>query len=157
MAADLHRIQRHGKIASQPTAWTISRDAIESGTVGQYDKDQKLLSGDRAAGPLPYARLPVHSIPSSWMTHPSPGSITRTSKSGWTLSPTRWKTVKTVVEVKWENPKTGHNGTLTPLNKKTHDGMDCRDVDIRNFAGNFTGRAIHLMCRKDGKWLAITN
>lgn len=61
------------------------------------------------------------------------------------------------VEVKWENPKTGHNGTLTPLNKKTHDGMDCRDVDIRNFAGDFTGRAIHLMCRKDGKWLAITN
>lgn len=61
------------------------------------------------------------------------------------------------VEVQWENPKTGHHGTVTPLNRKRHDGMDCRDVDIRNFAGNFTGRAIHLMCRKDGDWMAVTN
>ena len=60
------------------------------------------------------------------------------------------------VEVKWENPKTGHNGTIVPLNHKTHQGMDCRDVDIRNFAGNFSGRAIHLMCEKDGNWLAVT-
>lgn len=59
-------------------------------------------------------------------------------------------------EFKWENPKTGHNGTIIPLNRKTHEGMDCRDVDIQNFAGNFTGRAIHLMCRKDGDWLAVT-
>ena len=61
------------------------------------------------------------------------------------------------VEHKWENPKTGHNGTIVPLNSKTHEGMACRDVDIRNAAGNFTGRAIHLMCKKDGKWLAVTN
>ena len=60
------------------------------------------------------------------------------------------------VEVKWENPKTGHNGTIVPLNRKTHQGMDCRDVDIRNFAGNFTGRAIHLMCKKDDNWVVVT-
>lgn len=59
-------------------------------------------------------------------------------------------------EFKWENPKSGHNGTIIPLNSKTHDGMDCRDVDIRNYAGNFTGRAIHMMCRKDGNWVAVT-
>ena len=58
-------------------------------------------------------------------------------------------------EYTWENPKTGHNGIVTPLNTKTHDGMHCRDVDIRNFAGNFSGRAIHLMCRKDGDWMAV--
>ena len=40
------------------------------------------------------------------------------------------------VEVKWENPKTGHKGTITPMNRKTHEGMDCRDVDIRNVAGS---------------------
>lgn len=59
-------------------------------------------------------------------------------------------------EVKWENPKTGHGGTITPLNAKTHNGMDCRDADIRNFAGDFTGQSVYLMCKKDGKWLAVT-
>ena len=59
-------------------------------------------------------------------------------------------------EVKWENPKTGHGGAITPLNTITQDGMDCRDVELRNFAGDFTGRSAHLMCRKDGKWLAVT-
>ena len=60
------------------------------------------------------------------------------------------------VEVKWENPKTGHGGTVTPLNRKTHDGMDCRDVDVSNVAGTFTGRAVHMMCKKNGDWLAVT-
>lgn len=60
-------------------------------------------------------------------------------------------------EVKWENPKTGHHGTIVPLNTKTHDGMDCREADVRNFAGSFTGRGIHLMCKTgDGEWKAIT-
>ena len=60
-------------------------------------------------------------------------------------------------EVTWENPKTGHHGSIVPLNTKTHEGMDCRDADIRNFAGSFTGRGIHLMCKTDdGKWRAIT-
>ena len=60
-------------------------------------------------------------------------------------------------ETKWENPKTGHYGTIVPLNTRTHDGMDCRDADIRNFAGSFTGRGIHLMCKTDdGVWRAIT-
>lgn len=60
------------------------------------------------------------------------------------------------VAVEWENPKTGHGGSIVPLNTKTQDGMDCREVDIRNVAGNFSGRAIHLMCRKDGSWVVIT-
>ena len=58
--------------------------------------------------------------------------------------------------VEWENAKTGNHGTVTPLNRKTRDGMDCRELEIRNFAGSFTGRAIHLMCKIGDEWKAVT-
>ena len=58
--------------------------------------------------------------------------------------------------VEWENAKTGNHGIVTPLNRKTRDGMDCRELEIRNFAGSFTGRAIHLMCKIGDEWKAVT-
>ena len=59
-------------------------------------------------------------------------------------------------EVAWENSKTGNHGTVTPMNRISRDGMDCRELDIRNFAGNFSGRAVHLMCKIGNEWKAIT-
>ena len=59
-------------------------------------------------------------------------------------------------EVKWENPKSGIHGTVTPLNQITHEGMACREVDLRNFAGDFRGQAVHLMCKVGDDWRAIT-
>lgn len=59
------------------------------------------------------------------------------------------------VEVKWENTKTGHHGSITPLNKITRDGMDCRRVDIHNVAEPFKGGARYLLCKHDdGEWRA---
>ena len=65
--------------------------------------------------------------------------------------------VENGVTVDWKNPKTGHHGTVTPRSRTTRDGMECREVDIQNVAGNFNGRAIHLMCKMDGEWKAVTN
>ena len=59
-------------------------------------------------------------------------------------------------EVEWENSKTGNHGTVTPLSRKNRDGMDCRELEIHNFAGSFTGRARHLMCKIGDEWKAVT-
>lgn len=60
------------------------------------------------------------------------------------------------VVVEWENPKTRNHGSVTPLNSKIHEGFHCRDADIKNFAGTFTGRTIRLMCKTDdGSWRVV--
>ena len=57
------------------------------------------------------------------------------------------------VAVKWKNTETGHHGSITPLNRITRDGMDCRRVDIQNVAEPFNGGARYLLCKHDdGEW-----
>ena len=57
------------------------------------------------------------------------------------------------VEVRWENTETGHHGSITPLNKITQDGMDCRRVDLQNVAEPFNGGVRYLLCKHDdGEW-----
>ena len=57
------------------------------------------------------------------------------------------------IEVKWENPETGYHGSITPLNQITRDGKDCRQVNIRNIAGDFRGSGDYLFCQyEDGEW-----
>jgi|GEM_PF-824131 surface antigen len=56
---------------------------------------------------------------------------------------------------RWENPKTGASGVVTPLKSYQRDGMACRVVEIFNEAQGFSGRTRHDFCKQpDGTWKA---
>jgi surface antigen len=53
----------------------------------------------------------------------------------------------------WRNAKTGASGTVTPMNRLTLDGLDCRRARIVNRFGSQTGEAIYRFCEKPkGQW-----
>jgi surface antigen len=55
--------------------------------------------------------------------------------------------------VKWRNEQSGHSGSLTPISRLEVDGMPCRDLMIRNFAGGVNGGGTYRLCRmQDGDW-----
>ena len=58
--------------------------------------------------------------------------------------------------VSWENPKSKHSGSLTPLSTYSIEGLKCRDVEISNRANGATGNTIFEFCQEsDGKWGAV--
>lgn len=58
--------------------------------------------------------------------------------------------------VSWENPKSGHFGSLTPLGTATRNGATCRQLRIVNNAKGMMGSSIYEFCQKpDGKWGAV--
>lgn len=54
---------------------------------------------------------------------------------------------------RWENPKTGASGVVTPLKSFQRDGAPCRLVEIFNEAQGFSGRTRYDFCKQpDGTW-----
>lgn len=53
----------------------------------------------------------------------------------------------------WENPETGHKGSVTPLNRKEIQGLSCREAQIYNSAGGRTATSKFTLCQHaDGEW-----
>jgi surface antigen len=52
----------------------------------------------------------------------------------------------------WENPKTGHKGTVTPLKTYEDSGMTCRTVRFSSEAADLTGTSTHSLCKKADRW-----
>lgn len=57
------------------------------------------------------------------------------------------------VKLEWENPETGHKGSVTPLDRKKIQGLICRDAQIFNSAGGRTANSRFTLCQhEDGAW-----
>lgn len=57
--------------------------------------------------------------------------------------------------VSWENPETGHGGTLTPLSSSEKDGNRCRVLRVENHANKLEATGNFEYCRQaDGTWRA---
>ena len=53
----------------------------------------------------------------------------------------------------WENPETGHSGTLVVTRTGKINGQTCKKLQIHNKANNLEGNAVYLFCQQaDGKW-----
>ncbi len=60
--------------------------------------------------------------------------------------------------VEWKNDESGNHGTLKPVSRVEVDGRECRDVEVRNFAGNLVGGGTFRLCRmEDGEWKLLSN
>lgn len=58
--------------------------------------------------------------------------------------------------VVWDNPKSGHFGSMTPVSTTIKNGAACRLVKIESTAGGTTGGALYEFCQSpDGKWTAV--
>jgi surface antigen len=58
---------------------------------------------------------------------------------------------------RWENPKTGASGVLTPTSTVEQHGTKCRRLEIVNNVQGLTGRSTFNMCRQaDGSWASST-
>jgi surface antigen len=58
---------------------------------------------------------------------------------------------------RWENPKTGASGTLTPVSTFEQNGMKCRRLEIVSDAQGLTARSTFNMCKQaDGTWVNFT-
>ena len=56
-------------------------------------------------------------------------------------------------KIGWENPETGHSGSVKPINTTERDGLTCRKTRFFNSAEGLTAIQIHRLCRqKDGTW-----
>lgn len=56
-------------------------------------------------------------------------------------------------EVAWSNPDTGHQGTVTPLDRAEERGVTCRSTRVFNSAGGVTNSGVYRFCREpDGTW-----
>ena len=57
------------------------------------------------------------------------------------------------IKIGWENPETGHSGSVKPINTTQRDGQTCRKTRFFNSAESLTAIQIHRLCRqKDGTW-----
>lgn len=55
--------------------------------------------------------------------------------------------------VSWENPETGHSGSLTPLKTVTTNGATCRQLKVVNSARGTMADSIYEFCQEpDGRW-----
>jgi surface antigen len=53
----------------------------------------------------------------------------------------------------WENPDTGHSGSVTVLSTYEEDGRRCRKAKFTNEARGMTGIQTHRLCKvADGTW-----
>ena len=56
-------------------------------------------------------------------------------------------------KIGWENPETGHSGSVKPINTTERNGMTCRKTRFFNSAEGLTAIQIHRLCKqKDGSW-----
>lgn len=56
-------------------------------------------------------------------------------------------------KIGWENPETGHSGSVKPINTIEKDGTTCRKTRFFNSAEGLTAIQIHRLCKqKDGTW-----
>lgn len=54
---------------------------------------------------------------------------------------------------RWENPKTGAHGDLTPRASFDRAGQPCRDLEVANSARGRDNRMIVTLCKQsDGDW-----
>ncbi|MET0066900.1 MAG: RT0821/Lpp0805 family surface protein [Candidatus Thiodiazotropha sp.] len=59
--------------------------------------------------------------------------------------------------VEWNNDATGSHGSVKPVSRVEVDGRECRDVEVRNFAGNLNGGGTFRLCRmEDGTWKLLS-
>ncbi len=56
----------------------------------------------------------------------------------------------------WQNPQTGHSGSLTPLNSIKKNGTLCRNLQITNHAQHRTDRYVFLFCKLSTGWKVPT-
>ncbi len=55
--------------------------------------------------------------------------------------------------VRWENPKTGAHGDLTPRASFDRAGQPCRDLEVANSARGHDNRIVLTLCKQpDGEW-----
>ncbi len=55
--------------------------------------------------------------------------------------------------VRWENPKTGAHGDLTPRASFDRAGQSCRDLEVANSARGHDNRIVLTLCKQpDGEW-----
>jgi len=55
--------------------------------------------------------------------------------------------------VRWENPKTGAHGDLTPRASFDRGGQSCRDLEVANSARGHDNRVVLTLCKQpDGEW-----
>lgn len=59
-------------------------------------------------------------------------------------------------EVTWNNPDTGHQGTVTPLDTTDEQGVPCRNTRVFTSAGGVTNSGVYRFCRQpDGTWKIV--
>ena len=57
------------------------------------------------------------------------------------------------IKIGWENPETGHSGSVKPISTSKKDGQTCRKTRFFNSAEGLTAIQIHRLCKqKDGTW-----
>jgi surface antigen len=55
--------------------------------------------------------------------------------------------------VSWENQESDNHGSFKPVSTSTANGQTCRVIEIRNYSGNLSGKAVYTFCKQDdGKW-----
>jgi len=55
--------------------------------------------------------------------------------------------------IRWENPKTGAHGDLTPRASFDRAGQSCRDLEVANSARGHDNRVVLTLCKQpDGEW-----
>ncbi|MCU7842472.1 MAG: hypothetical protein KZQ93_01375 [Candidatus Thiodiazotropha sp. (ex Monitilora ramsayi)] len=58
--------------------------------------------------------------------------------------------------VTWNNERTGHYGSLTPISDRDDEGKRCRDMVIKHFAGGLNGGGTYRFClMEDGVWKVL--
>jgi surface antigen len=56
----------------------------------------------------------------------------------------------------WKNERTGASGTVTPLNRLTWDGLDCRRLKVVNRYRTMSGEGVYRFCEKPkGQWKLV--
>lgn len=57
------------------------------------------------------------------------------------------------VKIGWENPETGHSGSIMPMDTVTQNGLTCRKTRFFNSAEGLSSTQVHRLCKQtDGSW-----
>jgi surface antigen len=56
----------------------------------------------------------------------------------------------------WNNPKTGHSGTATPVRSFTQQGMACRALDLSSTAAGKTASSSYTFCKTKAGWKVLS-
>ena len=58
---------------------------------------------------------------------------------------------------RWENPKTGAHGDLTPRSTFTDSDVRCRTIELENSAGGRSNRSVFTLCKSAEGWKVRSN